>query len=91
MVMAEIEGLWCRQKILHHLLIAGRVVHHHTAFADALIRLNMRAGRHLLQLELNRFAALRAFEVKKTCGFHTHVYLVEFKLRIIGASDATMK
>jgi hypothetical protein len=40
--------------------------HHFTAFADALVRLDMRAGRHLLQENLDWFRTGLAFEGKET-------------------------
>lgn len=43
------------------------------AIANALIRLQVRAGGNLLQAHLHRFAALGAFEVQKTCRFVGHV------------------
>ena len=50
-------------------LVAGGMTFDFTAIADALIGLDMRAGRHFLQKNFDRFRALGAFEREDTGGF----------------------
>ena len=50
-------------------LVAGGMTFDFTATADALIGLDMRAGRHFLQKNFDRFRALGAFEREDTGGF----------------------
>lgn len=54
------------------IFLAGRVAHDFTAFANALVRLDMRAGRHFLQEDLDWFCAGLAFEGQETgwLGWH---------------------
>ena len=50
------------EKGCHGFLVAGCVVTHFATLADALVRLDMRAGRNLLQIERDRLGAFDAFE-----------------------------
>ena len=50
-------------------LVAGGMTLDFTASADALVGLDMRAGRHFLQKNFDRFCALGAFEREDTGGF----------------------
>ena len=52
--------------------LPGRVPHHFAALANALIRLDMRAGRHLLQEHLDWLGALLALESKDTGWLDWH-------------------
>jgi len=62
-----------RHKGRNRILVAERVTLDLAAMADALIRLNMRAGRYFLQLHLNRLRAFCAFEREKTCCLDCHI------------------
>jgi hypothetical protein len=46
--------------------LPGGVTHHLAAFAKSLVRLDVRAGRHLLQSQLDRLCALLALESKES-------------------------
>jgi hypothetical protein len=62
-----------RYESFDRILVAGGMTLEFTAIADALIRLDMRAGRNFLQLHLHRFATCCAFESQKTGWFVGHV------------------
>jgi hypothetical protein len=74
-MVAEVECFRRSEVSVHHLLIAGGMMHHGTAFADALIRLDMGTSRHLLQFELYRLVALLALECEETGGFIAHIVI----------------
>ncbi|MFT5645266.1 MAG: hypothetical protein ACI83P_002835 [Janthinobacterium sp.] len=57
-----------RQIRRYRVSLTGCVAFQGAARADALIGLDMRAGRYLLQKNLDRFAAVRAFEGKCAGG-----------------------
>ena len=54
----------------HGISLAGGVAFQFAALAQALVRLDMRAGRHFLQVNLHGFLAFDAFEGKAAGGFH---------------------
>lgn len=60
------------EEIGHRFLIPRGVIAHFSAFADALIGLDMRAGGYFLQVQGNRLCALGAFEGQGTCRFGAH-------------------
>jgi hypothetical protein len=57
------------QKRLDGILVAGRVTLKFATCAQALVRLDVRAGGHLLQEHFDRFGALGAFEGKDAGRF----------------------
>lgn len=57
---------------LYSFLVTGRVFHDFAAAANALVGLNMRAGRDFLQEDLDGFAAIFAFEGQDAGGFVDH-------------------
>jgi hypothetical protein len=57
---------------LHRILLSGRIAHHFTAFADALIRLDVRTGRDLLQVDLDGLRTFLAFEGERASRFVSH-------------------
>jgi hypothetical protein len=72
MVMVVVMDFTRRHKACHGILVAGCVAQYFTAFAHALIRLNVRAGGHLLQEYLNRFFTRFAFEGQDAGWFIGH-------------------
>jgi hypothetical protein len=63
----------CRlQERLHGGLVAGRVALQFAAIAQSLVGLDMRAGGHLLQVDLDRFRAFVTFK-GKDAGWFQHV------------------
>jgi hypothetical protein len=64
-----------RHKGLDGILVAGGMAPDFTAAANTLIRLDVRTGGNLLQKNLHRLVALRAFEGQKTGWFVGHVDL----------------
>lgn len=52
--------------------LPGCMAHHLAAFADAMVWLDMRAGRYLLQEDLDWLRADFAFESEDTGGFGWH-------------------
>ncbi|MBC3919649.1 hypothetical protein H8L32_19380 [Undibacterium sp. CY18W] len=57
---------------LNSFLVAGRVFHDFTAVTNALVGLNVRAGRDFLQEDLDGFAAVFALEGQDAGGFVDH-------------------
>ena len=57
---------------LHSFLIASRMFHDFAAVANALIGLNVGAGRDFLQENLDGFAAIFAFKGQDAGGFVDH-------------------
>jgi hypothetical protein len=72
MVMMMVINCPSRHKRRHRLLVASRMPFQFAASAHALVRLDMRTGRNLLQKNLNRLRAFGAFETQEAGGF-THV------------------
>ena len=54
--------MWIGQEGCYCLLVADGVITDFTAFAGALIGLNMRTGGNLLQIQRDRLGAFCAFE-----------------------------
>jgi hypothetical protein len=57
------------QERLYRIGLAGGVQTQFTACANALVRLDVRAGRHFLQVQGYRFIAFDTFERQGTCWF----------------------
>ena len=57
---------------LHRILLPGGMAQYFTAFADALVRLDVGTGGHLLQKYLDGFCALLAFEGQDACWLGWH-------------------
>lgn len=57
------------QERLYRIGLAGGVQTQFTASANALVRLDVRAGRHFLQVQGYRFIAFDTFERQGTCWF----------------------
>jgi hypothetical protein len=58
------------QKRLNDVGLAGRMAFDFAALADALVRLDMRAGRYFLQKNLDRLRTFDAFESEYAGRFH---------------------
>jgi hypothetical protein len=59
-------------KGINRILLPGGMAHHFTAFADALVRLDVGTGGNLLQEYLDGFSALLAFEGQGACWLGWH-------------------
>ena len=57
---------------INGVLLSGGMAHHLTAFADALIRLDVGTGGNLLQEYLDGLSALLAFEGQGACWLGWH-------------------
>jgi hypothetical protein len=84
-MVAEVECFRRSQVSFYHLLVASGMVHHSAAFADALIRLNVRTRRYLLQFYLHRLAALLALECEETGWFIAHI-AIEYRKESVALS-----
>jgi hypothetical protein len=73
MVVMDFTGC---HKARDSILVASSVTEHFSAFADALIRLNVRTSRDFLQKYLNRFCASLAFESQEACGCIGHDFFL---------------
>jgi hypothetical protein len=69
---ASIRG---RQVGFNGLFVPGRVAHHFTAFADALIRLDVCTCGHFLQKDLDWFGTFLALERESAGRFIAHFFL----------------
>ncbi len=61
-----------RDEGLHRILLPRGMAQHFAAFADALVRLDVGTGGHLLQEYLDGFRALPAFEGQGACWLGWH-------------------
>jgi hypothetical protein len=64
---------------LDRVLLACRVAHDFTAFADSLVWLDVRAGRHFLQIHLHRLRTFFALESQCAGWFIAHFFLDELR------------
>jgi hypothetical protein len=68
------RNVWRGQVACYRLFVTSGVFHDFAATANALIRLDVRAGRNLLQKHFDLFAALLTFKSEDT-GWLVHEYL----------------
>jgi hypothetical protein len=76
-MMVMMMNLAARHEFCHRVLVASGMSLEFPATADALIRLNVRAGGNLLQKDLNRLRAFSALEAQEASGFVSHVEFLD--------------